>query len=91
MKMPATGDLRLHDPLEAFPGQACQHAVVQDTPPVVPGDVPSWTPESKALAKELKRAGFVFTGPVTAYAMLQACGVVDDHLTGCFRRGAWAG
>ncbi len=68
-----------------------QHAVVQDAPPVVPGDVPSWTPESKALAKELKRAGFVFTGPVTAYAMLQACGVVDDHLAGCFRRGAWAG
>jgi DNA-3-methyladenine glycosylase I len=68
-----------------------QHAGVQDTAPVVPGDVPSWTPESKALAKELKRAGFVFTGPVTAYAMLQACGVVDDHLIDCFRRGAWAG
>jgi len=49
-------------------------------------DVPSWTPASKALSAELRRSGFRFTGPVTAYAMMQACGVVDDHLAGCFRR-----
>ncbi len=57
--------------------------------PVTLADVPSWTPESKALSKELRRQGFSFTGPVTAYATLQACGVVDDHLESCFRRGAY--
>jgi DNA-3-methyladenine glycosylase I len=41
------------------------------------------TPESKALAKELKRRGFVFVGPTTAYAAMQAVGVVNDHLDGC--------
>jgi DNA-3-methyladenine glycosylase I len=41
------------------------------------------TPESKALAKELKRRGFVFVGPTTAYAAMQAAGVVNDHLHGC--------
>lgn len=52
-------------------------------------DVPSWTPASKALSKDLRRQGFRFTGPVTAYAMMQACGVVDDHLSDCVRRGAY--
>ena len=46
-------------------------------------DVPAVTPESTALAKELKRAGFRFVGPTTAYAAMQACGLVDDHLAGC--------
>ena len=41
------------------------------------------TPESKALAKELKRRGFSFVGPTTAYAFMQAMGLVDDHLEGC--------
>jgi DNA-3-methyladenine glycosylase I len=41
------------------------------------------TPESNALAKELKRRGFVFVGPTTAYAAMQAVGVVNDHLAGC--------
>ena len=50
-------------------------------------DVPAWTPESKALAAELRRHGFSFIGPVTANATMQACGVVDGHLAGCFRRG----
>ncbi|HXP21235.1 MAG TPA: DNA-3-methyladenine glycosylase I [Streptosporangiaceae bacterium] len=53
-------------------------------------DVPSWTPASKALSGQLRRHGFRFTGPVTAYAMMQACGVVDDHLADCCRRGAYA-
>ncbi|GAA4066582.1 DNA-3-methyladenine glycosylase I [Actinomadura miaoliensis] len=52
-------------------------------------DVPAFTPGSKALAKELKRHGFRFVGPTTAYALMQACGLVDDHLTGCHRRGAY--
>ena len=46
-------------------------------------DVPAITPESTALAKELKRRGFRFVGPTTAYALMQACGLVDDHLLGC--------
>ncbi len=60
----------------------------QISAPVTLAEVPSWTPRSKALAKELKRNGFTFAGPVTVYATLQACGAVDDHLESCFRRGA---
>jgi DNA-3-methyladenine glycosylase I len=41
------------------------------------------TPESKALAKELKRRGFRFVGPTTAYAAMQACGIVNDHVVDC--------
>jgi len=50
-------------------------------------DVPAQTPVSKQLAKELRAAGFVFTGPVTVYASMQACGLVNDHLAACFARG----
>jgi DNA-3-methyladenine glycosylase I len=46
-------------------------------------DVPATTPESVALAKRLRREGFRFVGPTTAYAMMQACGLVDDHLEAC--------
>jgi DNA-3-methyladenine glycosylase I len=46
-------------------------------------DVPALTPESTALSKELKRNGFKFVGPTTAYALMQACGLVNDHLAGC--------
>jgi DNA-3-methyladenine glycosylase I len=49
-------------------------------------DVPAQTPASKALAKELRGRGFAFTGPVTAYAAMQACGLVNDHLAECFAR-----
>ena len=52
-------------------------------------DVPATSPESVALARELKSLGFRFVGPTTAYASMQACGVVDDHLVGCLAaRGA---
>jgi DNA-3-methyladenine glycosylase I len=51
--------------------------------PRVLADVPASTPESAALAKSLKRHGFVFVGPTTAYASMQACGLVDDHVEGC--------
>lgn len=56
--------------------------------PVRPGgaaDVPAITPESTALATELKGRGFTFVGPTTAYALMQATGMVDDHVQGCFR------
>jgi DNA-3-methyladenine glycosylase I len=56
--------------------------------PVTLADVPASTPASRACARELRKLGFSFVGPVTVYAALQACGVVDDHLVGCFRRGA---
>ena len=46
-------------------------------------EVPAVTPESTALSKALKRHGFRFVGPTTAYAAMQACGLVDDHLEGC--------
>ena len=46
-------------------------------------DVPAVTPESTAMAKELKRRGFRFVGPTTAYALMQATGMVNDHLVGC--------
>ncbi len=50
------------------------------------GDIPAITPESTAMAKALKRAGFVFVGPTTCYALMQACGLVDDHLADCHAR-----
>jgi DNA-3-methyladenine glycosylase I len=49
-------------------------------------DIPAVTPESKALAKDLKKRGFRFVGPTTAYAMMQACGLVNDHLADCWAR-----
>jgi DNA-3-methyladenine glycosylase I len=52
------------------------------------GEVPAVTPESTALAKALKRHGFRFVGPTTAYAAMQACGLVNDHLAGCVSRTA---
>ena len=55
----------------------------RDAPPKTFADVPSQTPETVALAKELKRRGFRFVGPTTLYALMQATGVVDDHLAGC--------
>lgn len=50
-------------------------------------DVPAVTPESTALAKELKKRSIRFVGPTTAYALMQACGLVDDHLADCVARG----
>ena len=51
-------------------------------------DVPGQTPESELLAKRLRKVGFAQVGPTTVYATMQACGLVDDHLVGCFRAGA---
>jgi DNA-3-methyladenine glycosylase I len=50
-------------------------------------DVPATSPESVAMARELKRRGFAFVGPTTAYALMQATGMVDDHVATCFRAG----
>ena len=48
-------------------------------------EVPAVTSESTAMSKELRKRGFRFVGPTTMYALMQAAGMVDDHLSGCFR------
>jgi DNA-3-methyladenine glycosylase I len=53
-------------------------------------EVPATVPESAALARELKRRGFRFVGPTTLYALMQACGLVNDHLAACPARKAVA-
>ena len=53
--------------------------------PATIAEVPATSSESVAMAKELKRRGFVVVGPTTAYALMQATGMVDDHVSGCFR------
>jgi DNA-3-methyladenine glycosylase I len=55
----------------------------RERPPATWANVPATVPESVALARELKRRGFRFVGPTTLYALMQACGLVDDHLVGC--------
>ena len=56
--------------------------------PLTTADVPAVTDESTALSKALKKRGLRFIGPTTAYALMQACGLVDDHLRDCVSRGA---
>jgi DNA-3-methyladenine glycosylase I len=51
-----------------------------------PKDIPARTPESDAMSRELKRRGFTFVGSTICYAHMQATGMVNDHLAGCFRR-----
>jgi DNA-3-methyladenine glycosylase I len=50
-------------------------------------EVPASSTESTAMAKELRRRGFRFVGPTTCYALMQACGMVDDHIVTCWRAG----
>ena len=63
------------------------HRPEQHTPPRSTAELRATSPESVALAKALKKAGFAFVGPTTMYAAMQACGLVDDHLLGCHRAG----
>ncbi|MFT4011734.1 MAG: DNA-3-methyladenine glycosylase I [Nocardioidaceae bacterium] len=61
----------------------------EQTPrPHTAADVASSSPESTALSKTLRAKGFAFVGPVTMYALLEAVGIVDDHLVGSHRRGS---
>jgi DNA-3-methyladenine glycosylase I len=64
------------------------HAPKQHVAPRTQADWHASTPESTALAKRLKQSGFRFVGPTTVYAAMQACGVVNDHLSGCPVRAA---
>ena len=61
------------------------HAPAAHRRPRQRADVPVSSPESVALTRSLRAAGFVFVGPTTMYAAMQACGLVDDHLAGCHR------
>jgi len=54
-------------------------------------DVPADTPASRAMSKELKGRGFRFVGPTVCYALMQACGLVNDHVADCFRYRELAG
>jgi DNA-3-methyladenine glycosylase I len=54
-------------------------------------ELPAETPESRAMSKELKRRGFRFVGPTVCYAFMQAAGLVNDHVVGCFRHGELGG
>lgn len=83
----ATVALREQGGLEAFiwsfrpaPGPA----------PVTTDEVPTTSPESVALSKALKKVGFAHVGPTTMHALMEAIGIVDDHLEGCHRRGTGA-
>jgi DNA-3-methyladenine glycosylase I len=62
------------------------HAPAKQARPRTTQEIPATTPESAALAKTLKKSGFVFVGPTTAYALMQACGLVNDHLLSCHAR-----
>lgn len=65
-----------------------RHADPASPVPKTLADVPAQTPGSKALAKELRSHGFRFVGPTTAYALMQAIGLVNDHLSDCWVRDA---
>lgn len=60
-------------------------------PPTAVEEVPTTTPESRAMATALRARGFRFVGPTTCYALMQATGMVDDHLAGCLRSGGSPG
>ncbi|HTU79506.1 MAG TPA: DNA-3-methyladenine glycosylase I [Solirubrobacteraceae bacterium] len=82
----ATVALRSAEPLDAL---IRAHAPApREPPPASWDDVRSTVPQSVALARELKRRGFRFVGPTTLYALMQACGLVNDHLADCPARPA---
>lgn len=67
-----------------------------DGSPLQPGrssdaEVPAETPVARAISADLRRRGFRFAGPTIVYALMQACGLVNDHLTSCFRWRELAG
>jgi DNA-3-methyladenine glycosylase I len=77
---------------ESFSDLLWSFAPERDRPaPRTPADLVATTPESTAMAKELKRRGFRFVGPTTAYALMQATGMVDDHMLDCWVRDGSGG
>ncbi|HEU4567732.1 MAG TPA: DNA-3-methyladenine glycosylase I [Marmoricola sp.] len=84
----ATAELRADGGLE---GLVAAYRPSADPAPRTSDEVPTTSPESRALSKELRRRGFGFVGPTTVHALMEATGMVDTHLTGCFRRGVATG
>lgn len=60
----------------------------RDAPPAAVEEIPATSEASHAMAKAVRARGFRFVGPTTCYALMQATGMVDDHVAGCFRSGA---
>lgn len=81
----ATVALRADGGLEAF---VESYAPAVTPVPTRTSELVGSSPESLALSKALKKRGFGFVGPTTMYALMEATGIVDTHLAGCFRRGA---
>lgn len=77
---------RIDGGLDTFVWSFAPDPAARTTPKVL-SEIPAKTPESTALSKALKKQGFAFVGPTTAYAAMQACGLVDDHLAACHARG----
>ena len=82
----ARGTLALREQGTPLDELVWSHRPERHRPPRGNGDWQSTTPESVALSKALKKAGFRFVGPTTVYAAMQACGIVNDHLADCFVR-----
>lgn len=81
----ATVALRDDGGLEAL---VLSHRPADPPAPATTAQQATTSPESVALARELKRRGFAFVGPTTMFALMEAIGVFDPHLVGCFRRGS---
>ena len=85
----ARATVALHEAGETLTDLLWSFAPDPDPPPPASlAEMPATTPASKALARELKRRGFRFVGPTTAYALMQATGIVNDHVAGCHVRDA---
>ena len=83
----ARAAVSLQDAGETLTDVVWSHAPTRGVPaPKAFDEVKATTPESTALAKDLKKRGFRFVGPTTAYALMQACGLVNDHMAGCWVR-----
>jgi DNA-3-methyladenine glycosylase I len=82
----ARATLRLRDEGASLAALVWEHEPKRRSAPRALADVPPTTPESKALSSALSKAGFRFVGPTTAYAAMQALGVVNDHLADCHFR-----
>jgi DNA-3-methyladenine glycosylase I len=82
----AAAVVALRDAELPFPVLVWSFAPTAAQAPKTDGDIPAVIPESQALAKALKRHGFRFVGPTTAYALMQACGLVNDHVAACHVR-----
>jgi DNA-3-methyladenine glycosylase I len=85
----ARATLALHEAGETLAGLLWSFSPARrPPPPSTLAQMPASTAESAALARELKRRGFRFVGPTTAYALMQATGIVNDHVAGCIVRDA---